>query len=198
MRFLRPLSARHLLVVALLSAACSPGNVSPLKLPDAGTDFFGSGGSGTSASGHGDPSDSLAGSGGGGMFSPCAADPASEDPLVNALNRAIVDGRFCLRRQLMVREDLRCDAYRLAFSLSDPNSPWVAPALGWHVLPDGSGRAWWASREAVSVDEARTAMLSEDSQEICDNAGRMQMPYKWVAVAHAFDAWVVELKADMP
>jgi hypothetical protein len=201
MRHLRPLSARLLFAAALASTACTDGKLEALRSADAGVDtaaHFGASGAGGNASGRGDPASPFAGAGGGGMFMPCASDPASEDPLVNALNHAISDGRFCLRRPLMVREDLRCDAYRLAtaLSLDAPDSPWVEPALGWHAIPDGSGRAWWASREAANVDEARDAMLSEDSTEICENAGHT--PYRWVAVAHVFDSWVIELRPDMP
>ena len=125
--------------------------------------------------------------------------------MLRALNDAIADGRFCLRRPLMTREELRCDAYRLATPLALAESDaasggglpsWVAMTVGWHAVPDGSGRAWWATLEAATVDEAANAMLSADSQEICESA--MHVPYKWVAVAHVFDSWVVELKADMP
>ena len=213
MRFLRQFSARSAVAAALASAACSPGSVYPLQSPDAGVEvtntsgFGGLGGTTASEAGRSSlPSDPpFGGSGGNGaVFSPCPADP-SETPLVDALNEAITRGDFCVHRRLMIREDLRCDAYNLAapIAVAEANvgdggtlPSWVAMAVGWHALPGGSGRAWWATAQAADVNAARDAMLSEDFQEICDSAQRV--PYKWVAVSHIFDTWVVELKADMP
>ena len=213
MRFLRQLNACSAIAAALASAACTDGNVMALRPLDAGVEITGASGFGglgaaDSTAGHRSPplDPPFAGSGGSGgdAFTPCPGDGSSETPLVDALNNAIDRGDFCIRHRLMLRDDLRCDAYNLAAGIAFAPAPddggmqpaWVSMAVGWHVLPGGTGRAWWASRDAATVDDARTAMLSEDSQEICDSAQRV--PYKWVAVAHIFDTWVVELKADMP
>lgn len=187
-----------MLLLGCTTAACDNGLVQLSLLsaaggsPDASTEA-GRGGSGAAgASGESRP----------GIGMPrwpylCEAEwePEQEKALGDALSDAFDSGRFCPRappqqqRPLMADPELQWQA-RSSLCLPTERN-WIrasrSPVFVWSVLG------------TPNLEDAKKALLGSEHDQLCEEAAGMPpMPFRFVGVGHAMDAWSVFIAPGFP